>query len=171
MTLVADHEVTVSDMDNRGKTFARKKPVRILDRPMLVESPGRVSLLVLPIDTPSAAIKIHLKPLEAQTANFDENKINESLNNLVAGINAVYAAMSQEKNKDAKAAIERLVKSYPKVTFLNFIKASCHMLNSEPDDAVEALKAGLQDFPNYKQALELYKQITGNDYSGGDEGR
>jgi predicted Zn-dependent protease len=139
----------------------KRDTVPVSTEPVLIESPGYVGLLVVPESKAATDIKVTLKAAEQWESKTSDRKLNQKLNQLVSRVNEVQVLISSNKAKEALHKLEGLQASYPEITYLNFLKASCYVLLGETSRAKVALETAMRDFPENEDGKALYQTISG----------
>ena len=138
-----------------------------LDKPLLIQSPGHVSLMILPAsEQVSQKIRVALKPITEWNSEAQQSKNDRVLSELVLGVNSAQLLLSTQHSKEALAKIEELRGKYPKITSLKFLEASCLFVLGERVKAKVLLEGALQEFPDNKEGQELYQILAGNSSRG-----
>lgn len=128
----------------------------------LIESTGFVSTLIIPMNPRAEAAKVTLKPIDKTIESRAQPVDPRLFNELLIAINEVQARLALNKPKDALSLVESLQAKTPGVTYLDFLKASCYVVAGENSRAKALLEKALKEFPDNKQAQELYERLSKN---------
>ncbi len=147
-----------------GTKILQKKgeSVEVKDNaPVFLEAPGYVGMLVVPIKDAAAQLEPSLKPIDGWSGEVFEKIINAKINEIVEETNLVQVLLSAGKGKDAFEKIDSLQQKYPKVTYLNFYRASALYMLGEKENVKNILKIALKDFPDHVEVRNFYKSLGG----------
>lgn len=133
------------------------------DQPVFIESPGYVSLLIVPGNESPGRLKIALKPSGDTVA--DDRTVGDRhpkvLDMLLFKIGEVQSLLATGHAKAALAMAEELAAAHPKLAALQFLKASCFVASGDAVHAKATLENALLAFPNHKPGRELYEALYG----------
>lgn len=159
-------EVTVLGKESVAKASGDSMPVE--DKPVYIEAPGYVGVVVVPTSTENGKIRVALKPAEKWTTTGEKSR-NQQQNNkvvseIIEGVSQVQRLLIENRGEDALVEVTNLSNRYPNISYLNFMRASCLVVIGKQELALEVLEAALKDFPDNNSGKQLYKSLTGNEY-------
>lgn len=135
--------------------------ITISKKPVFIESPGHIGLLVIPVDSSTSSVDLDLRPMTDWGGPGLETRTNEVLNEVVGAVSEIQSLLAKSHGKEALEKLTHLQEKYSKITYLNFLKASCLVVSGEPEKAVPFLEIALKDFPDHSSGRKLYEQLTG----------
>lgn len=138
--------------------------VALEDQPMLLEAPGYVGLLLVPIKDSASQLEPTLKPIDEWSGDTLERALNSRLSEIVAETNRVQVLLSSKKEKEALEKIDSLQRKYPKISYLNLFRASALFMMGEREKSKLALEIALRDFPSDANARSFYESLGGTFY-------
>jgi predicted Zn-dependent protease len=150
-------------VDPKGVRSEKHKGDRVTvgNTPLLLESPGHVDVLVVPISGSSdKQIDVSLKATSSSGDPTLSPEFDSSVNQLISDINEAQILLLRSQGAEALARVEELQSRYPRVSYLRFLKASCLLVTGANDRAKAALESALHDFPNNAAGLALYQQLS-----------
>jgi predicted Zn-dependent protease len=162
--LELEQDVTIAEPDQEPTEHKKGEVIKPLDKPMYVEAPGHVGLLILP-EQAAGNLKIRLKPIQNWGGAPFDKKSDDVLNEVVARVVDFQTQISRRRYEDALTTVTDLQTKYPNIRYLSFLKASCLYLLKRNDSALESLREGLNAFPENKSGLALFKMISGKDFT------
>ncbi len=132
-----------------------------------VESEGFVGLLVVPLNTGGGSADVALRAIDDSGGAKLDHKANGQLDDVVSAVNESQRLLSERRGLEALKVIERSQEKYPRVSYLNFIKASCQVVLNQKQRAAEALNMALADFPKNAGGRPLSKPLAGKEFEEG----
>ncbi|MEI7441696.1 MAG: hypothetical protein WCK43_08740 [bacterium] len=144
------------NLQKKGETVELKD-----NSPILLESPGYIGMLIVPLKDAAAQLEPTLKPVDGWSGEVFEKIVNSKLNEIVQETNAIQILLSSGKGKEAFEKVDLLQKKYPQVTYLNFYRASALYVLGEKENVKNALKVALKDFPDQIEVRNFYKSLGG----------
>ena len=75
-------------------------------------------------------------------------------------VERIQSLIAQGRAKDSLARLDELQRKYPRVTFLNFIRASLLVVLGDQGQALSILGVALRDFPQNESGREMYRTIS-----------
>ena len=158
-SVYVDQDVQITSEINKVEQKMKGQKIDF-DEPLLIESPGYVGLLVVPINDKANLVKVSLKPIEELGGEQIQKQNNLVLNDLVNGINDIQILLSTNKSKEALTKVEEIQVKYPKVSHLKFLKASCLVVQGERAKARVILSEALKEFPDNENAKQLLQSLS-----------
>ena len=164
MKIVLKQDSVVYVGPDKGSAKKRGENIDSENKPVLVESPGFASLYIIPLpgDVVGSEVDATLRPLDTWSDEASKKKINSLLNGVVTKMSEIQILMASGRSKEALLSIEQLSNSYPELTYLNFLRASCLVLVGEREKARAVLETALRDFPDNVEGRQLFKALRGN---------
>lgn len=161
--VVMTQDVLVSSPGGKP-SLVKKGETVVIDSATHIEAAGHVGLLVVPINAGGGQAEVALRPIDDWGGSRLDEKSNGQLDELVSAINEVQRLLSERRATEALQAVEGLQRKYPKVSYVNFIKASCLVVLNQKDRALEALGLALADFPTNPGGRLMYRALAGKEY-------
>ena len=152
---------------NEGFEFEEK-------RSMLIQSPGHISVLVVPVRGKKQNVDVSLKRFDKSAFNISLNKIyNNELTTILSKIHNIQKNIQEQKTSEALTLVDALREQYPGLTYLSFLKASIHYILGEKEKAKQLLELALEEYPKNEDALSLYSSLLSdgekNKFLGGGQ--
>lgn len=141
----------------KGETF-------VINQATHVESEGFVGLLVVPLNTGGGQAEVALRPIDEWGGANLEHKANGQLDEIVSSVNEAQRLLSERRALEALKVIEATQEKFPRVSYLNFIKASCLVVLNQKQRAIEALSLALAEFPKNPGGRLMYKALAGKEF-------
>ncbi len=152
----------ISVADNQAKLYKAGESVDVGGEPMYLESPGYVGMILVPINGSASKIRPSSRRISEWTSEQVQADLDQKLSSLVEETNRVQVLMSKRQSKEALSSVSSLQLRYPKVAYLNFLKASALYLDGDRAQARAVLEQALLAYPNHAQARELYMSLGGD---------
>jgi predicted Zn-dependent protease len=153
-------DVFVTQGNDARQEFHKGDKLLLSSEPALFESPGHVGVLIIPMSSRAVAVP-KLKPIEDWSSETFDHTLNAKLNLMVGEITKIQSLLATKKQKEALERIEALQKQFPKVSYLQFLRASTLYMGGEKEKARIAIERGLKDFPDNQDAWLFYKALGG----------
>lgn len=158
--IVVKQDAKIIYDNNESKDVKGGEAVEYQGRSMLVESPGHISVLVVPVGEEEQNIKVDLKKFDKNSFNSSLTRIyNKDLTAIFTKVHDVHKKVQEGKAKEALPIIEKLKEQYPNLTYLNFLKASVYYILGEKEETKKLLELALEEFPENEEALSLYSSL------------
>jgi hypothetical protein len=154
-----DRDATITTPDGHSIELKQGKIYKLKDKPVLVEAPGRVGLLLIPRTNNIPDVHLSLRSIEEWGGASVSKYVDASFNYLLANINEVRQLLESKMAADALRKVEMLEWRYPSVSYLKFLKASCLVVLGDIARAKEILKKALEEFPQNREGQDLYKLL------------
>ena len=154
-------DAQVSGLEGAPKGFKKGQKLKMGSQPYLVESPGYLSVLVLPgaSELPNR-MKLSLKKDERLDAVKCDLVQDQKVQDVLPEIERLQTMIGQDHAKDALARLDELQRKHPRVTFLNFLRASILVVLGDQAQALSILGVALRDFPQNEAGREMYRTIS-----------
>jgi len=159
LVLAQDTIVTVGD--GTGGMRSRGETLDVGEDPVLLESPGHVGVLVVPIAIPQRDLKVSLKSLHEFGGAPLAQSTNAALIVILDRIYEVQRLLAQGKHDEAIQQADALVTANPGLAPLRLLKASCLMTRNDQQGARALVASVLSEFPGHRAALDL-ERVIGN---------
>ncbi len=150
----------VTDENHETRLHKKGDQINLGSGAVLLESPGHMSMLIVPTGGESGIIKTKFQ--EASIGE-DSQRLNVSdLQIILSEINNVQKLMSEQKAKEAFSKIETLQRKYPNVGYLNFYRAGSLYVLGDKDRAKSALEDALGDSMDTDEIRDFYLLLGGS---------
>ena len=157
--LAQDSYITIGDNEatfhKRGESISLSE-----EKPVLIESPGKIGVLILPPRGAVANTKLALKSTDQWAGPFVQSRIDKSLNELVGYMNEIQILITQRKLAEAQLAIQFMKKRYPKVDHLKFLEASYLAVAGDRLKAATLLADLLAIYPDNQATRDFLIALT-----------
>lgn len=155
-------ETLVTFQNGEKQKNEKDKPVTLNKGPVLVESPGHIGVLVVPVESRDQTVNLRLKELDKD--NFGEHFqaiYNRELTEILAGVYKAQKYIQENNAKVALSEVQKLQVKYPGLTYLSFLEASIHLVLGNRNKTKEILEVALKNYPDNKDAMDLYVSLLG----------
>lgn len=161
-------DFTVEVQEDAVATVQGKKP-RSLKKggritspgdPVLIEAPGKLGLIVLPIDGDTRKVKANLKPFTAFGDSVLQTEANALVSRVLPEVVEVQRLLARRQSEAALTRATELVGRYPGIVYLKLLKVSCLIVNDRSEEARELLDEALAALPNDGLTTELVKVLA-----------
>lgn len=139
------------------KAIKRHENIAVTE-PTLFEAPGHVGVLVLP-PAESSNYELSLKKLQDWGGHSYNKSLNLHLGKMLGDIQEIQIDIGEKNIDQALVKIEKLRTHYPYLTYLNFLEASCYMLQGKRQLAQSLIKEARKDFPENREGQRLEKYL------------
>lgn len=129
--------------------------------PLLIESPGRVPIILVGSLSRNSSINVKNPQLEIWADDLIQKKVDHDLSSILVKISEIERLISQKKISQAQAALAHLETQYPSVSYFGFIKSSLYFLLGNRTEAKRALQRALQKHPDHPEGIHLQKLLEG----------
>jgi pectate lyase len=155
-----EQDVLVTNLQGKTQKIDEGQKVNFDNESILVESAGKVSVLLVPISNSSKDIQLKLKNLDKQQMNtFVGSSVNDELSRILFQINEVQNLLMEKKGNLAIQKIEQLQGKYKELEYLSFLKVSAYIVKGEREKAKQLLELSLQKYPDNKEGRDLYNSL------------
>lgn len=132
-----------------------------LDRPILAQLSGRVPMILVPVNAGKSELRLNPPTIADATGAQSQREMSNILSNLLIEINEVQRKVQEKRWQQAYDQLVNLQKKYPKIAYLDFIKASILYLQGKRSEARTAIESALKAHPNFQEGKDFLKQIGG----------
>lgn len=159
-TLRVNRDVSVSYGSVKDKAYKASQVIDIQSDPMLVESPGNISVLVVPISSTTKAVELNMKELTKKTfSNKMKTIYDKDLTYVFSKVFSIQKDLQENSAKDALTKLQGLKKEFPELTYLYFLEASIHYIMGDTKKTKSLLELALSKYPDNEDALSLYASL------------
>jgi hypothetical protein len=153
--------VTVTGADGRETAYKAGESIPMPSDPVQIESPGQVSMLVVPLAPRAGVSEIKMRKTEGWAGTEFNREVNLRLNRTVERVVEAQRALANRQGREALRIVEDLQNSYPELTYLDFLKASAYVLLGDREKARAAVESGLAAFPDNAAGRRLAASLSG----------
>lgn len=129
--------------------------------PLWITLNGRVPVLAIPVQQGHSTIKVNPPLFKDAVGDMAQVEIGKIVSNLMVSLQEVQGLVRKKELDKAMAKIEEIEKLYPRVTFLEFVKASIYLLKGNKSMARQATERGLEAHPDYREGQDFLKMLDG----------
>lgn len=153
----------VFDPATQSKTPLRaQESVEIpLLEPKIIQLDGHIPMMLVPIKDGVSELKLNPPTIKEATAHLVQGEISLYVSEIVQGIEDVRTELRFKRYDNAMSRVRQLQAKYPKVAFLEFIKASVYFLQGRKADARTAASIGLKAHPDFEEGRKFIKSLGG----------
>ena len=141
-------------------TMKKSEMVEVKQKPILVEAPGYISVLILPHLQSPTKTRLSLRRIENWSDEILQKQQSAMLNDLVAKINETQTLLASDRAPQALQLLEQTQQRYPYVGYLKFLTASAYLILGNQPKAKSLLKSALEEFPENKEGQKLYESLA-----------
>ena len=151
-------KVQVGDTDSKdikaGETLS-------VDQPATISAPGYESMIVVPAEAGRASLPLKLVPLQDLKLKDDANAIDpqKEADKLLSDVVRIQSLIAKGKGSEALTLTEETQKNWPRVVFLDYLKASALILQNDTTRATAILEESLAKNPDDKEIKELLTNL------------
>lgn len=131
------------------------------NEPLLLEAPGHIGLLIVPVNGAPSELTPKLIPTEDWAGEAFGKALRSQLSQIVTETNRIQILISRREGQQALERVEALQRQYPQIPYLQFLRASSLYVIGETEKAKVALEAGLKDLPDDANASKFYEFLGG----------
>ncbi|MBX3019917.1 MAG: hypothetical protein KF767_18665 [Bdellovibrionaceae bacterium] len=132
-----------------------------LNEPKIVQLDGHIPMMIVPIKDGLSELKLNPPTIKDATAHLVQGEISMYVSEIVQGIEDVRTELRMKRYDNAMTRVQQLQSKYPKVAFLEFIKASVYFLQGRKSDARTAASIGLKAHPDFEEGRKFIKSLGG----------
>lgn len=159
-SLLLQDDSEIIRADKTRETYKKGTSIQSIDQPLLVQAPGKISVLVLPAVKNSEAFELSLPNVQAPSAS---NATPESDNTkLVKGIFEVQKHLASRQHDIALNKAIMLEAKFPSVYMVKYLTVSCLLSLSKTEEAKNILRQILKEYPDDRDAKTMLAEIGGN---------
>lgn len=155
-----EHDAKVKIGDANPIDKKKGDTVEVSQVPVLVEAPGKIGVLLIPLHSQEQVAKIALQKGGEISTGLSEADAIKAQNYLLTKANEVQTWLAERKTKEALTLVDELIQKYPKVVQLKFMKASCLVLMDERERARVLLEIALKEDPENRAGKDLMQFLT-----------
>lgn len=159
--LKLSQDIFVSQNSAPGVLHKKGEVISLDDTPIFLEAPGYISMLLVPLKKPAGEFAPVLRKISEWSGDELEKTLNAKLGEIVAETTRIQFLLSLKKESEALAKIEQLQAKYPKISYLNMLRASAFFMMGETEKSKFALEDALRDFPDDENARKFYESLGG----------
>ncbi len=159
MKIKVDQDSQATKLDNQSFNVRKGESIESESEPLLIESPGHISTLIVPLTGGSIDLNVRLRAVEAWGGELYEQRSNSQMSELMSRVIEIQHLLMERKSQEALAEYMLLEARFPRVSYLKFLKTSCLMINNRFEDAKRSLEEALVIFPSDKVGLDLKKSL------------
>ena len=148
------HFLKTKRTENFDKTTTSLK----ITEPVLIQSASKAPTLIVPIDK-DEKIEFKMMSLEDQYKNYEFSQANHKISDIVFEIIQIQDLIRSKKINEADNKITEVQKTYPKLHFILFLKASVEYLKGEKENSLSTVTEALKYHPEYKPGLEFKNEL------------
>lgn len=130
-----------------------------LNEPKIIQLDGHIPMMLVPIKDGLSELKLNPPTIKDATAHLVQGEISMYVSEIVQGIEDVRGELRMKRYDNAMSRVQQLQAKYPKVAFLEFIKASVYFLQGRKADARSAASIGLKAHPDFEEGRNFIKSL------------
>lgn len=153
--------VTLVTLDGQETSVKANEDTKIPNKPVKIESPGYVSLLLIPTSNDSGTMEVKMRRLEGWSGSEVGRQVNQKLNLVLEKVVEAQRALAGKKGREALSIIEALQQENSELTYLDFLKASAYVLIGDRNAASRTLESALAAFPDNPSGKALQRSLNG----------
>ncbi|GEM_PF-4759751 len=158
--VVLKHDAWVKTSNTDAEQKKAGDIITVSDQAVLVESPGRVGVVVLPVKQNPDQVEIELRPISNWAGDATKEMANQMLSELMQEMTKVQVDLSQGNASSALSRVRDLRGKYPNVSFLKLTEASCLVVMGQNNEAKNLLEQILVESPANAEAKTLLQTIS-----------
>ena len=159
LSVDADSDVTQGE---QKKTVKAGERFEINDTvPALVESSGKVPVIVLPLGSTKSEVKVTAPSVVDWPSALTQKRMDQNLSVLLNSIQEVEAKLKKNEAREALSMMDRLQSQFPELSYLNFLRASALVLNGQKKEALDSLNKALAAHPNNVRGQQMLSALKG----------
>ena len=150
-------ESTVTFESGEKLKVEKEKAVSLDKGPVLIESPGHLGVLVVPIKDKDQSVNVRLKKLNKENFGDQFQAIyNQEMTQILGEVYKVQKLIHENKKQDALVQVQRLKDKFPGLTYLSFLEASVYLVMGDKGKTKQLLEVALTNYPDNQEAMDLY---------------
>ena len=142
----------------RTENFDKSTTSLKITEPVLIQSASKVPTLFIPVSQ-DETIEFKMMSLEDQYKNYEFSQANHKISDIVFEIIQIQDLIRIKKISEADNKITEVQKTYPKLHFILFLKASVEYLKGEKENSLSIVIEALKYHPEYKPGLEFKNEL------------
>ena len=144
--------------DGKPFDFAAGRSFELLSGvPALLESPGNLPVLLVPLPPETIKVSVRLRPVPAELVQSGESW--KKIDSLIDEIGRVQKLLRDGKGHDAATLVDALSAKFPQLNSLQYLKASCLLVLGERD-AAQAILQRLAGSADQKTSRMPASEVT-----------
>lgn len=132
-----------------------------LKEPAQVTSPDHIPIVLVPLNRGSDTVELDAPTIKDKLDEVNQDEVNRQLSAALLEVAEIQSLIQKKKLQDAQVRLRALQKTYPKVKFLGFIKASLLLLNGNREEARAVAEDALKAHPDYEDGKLFLQSIGG----------
>ena len=154
------HDAQITEATGESKALNKDQTASITNQPVFIESPGRVSVLILPPNENKQKIDLKLKKISEFGGREFEQYADSVLNEIMNDVYQVQVRLGAKQYDIALTKVKELRSKHPHLSFLMVLEASCHLGNGNRESAIAVLREALNKNPSHREAGDLLMRLT-----------
>ncbi len=160
--LVVKSDVNVRTYDGKQEAKSAGQKIEMNDgQPILLEAPGKVSVLVLPTQDLSSEVTVTMSAVQEMDIKTQSINAEPVLNDILPKIIEIQTLLANKQPQKAMEKSKSLRQTYPLISYLKVIEGSCLVMLGKLDAAKVLLKSALEDNPGNETARILLSKLEG----------
>lgn len=151
----------IIDLSSQAKTSIKaSEPLNLeLNEPKFVQVEGRIPVLLVPVKDGISELKIDPPSIKDATSHMMQGDLSVGVAEIVQGIEEVRSEIRNKNYDRAMTRLQSIQGKYPKVAFLEFVKASILFLQGRKSEARTAASIGLKSHPDFEEGQKFLKSL------------
>ena len=147
------HQVTVKqkawvkDSDSEPRQLNAGDTLTLKDKPILVEAPGHVGVILIPVNHSESNIDVNLRPMKSWASDASQEIALQITSKILIDINGVFEQLKSGQTQSAFSRVQQLRKAYPSLVYLKYLEASCLMVLGQTEAAKKLMAEAEQELP------------------------
>jgi hypothetical protein len=158
-TLKFKDNVTVTTIEGRETQYKAGEVIPMPREPVQVEAPGQVGVIIVPASGGAGVTELKMRRIDSWSGPELNREVNQRLNRVLERVVEAQKFLSKRQGSDALRVISELQGSMPELSYLEFLKASAHVVNGDREKARAAVEAGLSSFPDNASGRALARSL------------
>lgn len=149
------------DLTTQSKQEIQKdQPVKImLNDPQLIQLDDRIPVILVPVKSGINEVKVDPPTIKDATQHLVQGEISKNIAEIIQGIEEAKSLLRRKEYDAALNRVQQIQAKYPKVAFLEFVKASIYLVQGRKADARTAASIGLKSHPDFEDAKKFLQSI------------
>lgn len=158
--LKLNQDSTITYENGEKKEVKAGNAVDYDKNPLLVESNGHVSVLVIPLRSEDQIVNVNLKKISKSDFHHDiQITYDHDMTYILSEIYKIQKLVQQNKAQEALNQLSLLKGKYTTLSYLSFLEASIYYVLGDKDKTEEILARALKKYPDNDEAQELYNSL------------
>lgn len=161
-TLEFSSDVQVVDQDGGVKPVPKGTAYPFRGDAATITRPGKLPVVLISVPPDGGNLKLNLPDAEPPKSfgSVARTYKDVDLNAVTSSLVEVQQMLLNRQTDEALARIQSIRESYPGLTYIKFLEASCYLLKGDNPKALALTESGLQDFPNDVNGKSLKAKLT-----------